>query len=159
MTGSKPCESSKHLNPTQQNDRDIRFWRRCAAEPHCIRLLPENQPRTRNEAIMRRVVNPGDRRSYFDHKGRFMYPTRPVAMEIDAMRERRRQSLQVVRRHTEVLKSIVMKQQFKPETPDMDLAAMRERLTKVKREHAQQMLQRQKLPPMGTLRNGGTPRD
>ena len=85
-------------------DRGIRFWRRCAAEPHCIRLLPENQPRTRNEAILRRVVNPGDLRSYFDHKGRFMYPTRPVAMEMDAIRERRREGLQMVRRHTEILK-------------------------------------------------------
>ncbi|KAK3757682.1 hypothetical protein RRG08_000191 [Elysia crispata] len=160
MTGSEPSKDLQQLQKKVfSEDRGIRFWRRCAAEPHCIRLLPENQPRTRNEAILRRVVNPGDLRSYFDHKGRFMYPTRPVAMEMDAIRERRREGLQMVRRHTEILKSIVMKQQSRPKTPDIDFAVMRERLMKARREHAQQVLQRQQLPPTSPSRNTENARD
>ncbi|GFS20629.1 hypothetical protein ElyMa_001575700 [Elysia marginata] len=88
-----------------------------------------------------------------------MYPTRPVAMEMDAIRERHRQGLELVRRHAELLQSIVLKQQNKPVKPEMDLAAMRERLARARREHAQLVLRRQQLPPVTPSKNSRPTRD
>ncbi|GFN78113.1 hypothetical protein PoB_000461900 [Plakobranchus ocellatus] len=138
---------------TSTVDRGIHFWRHCAAEPHCIRLLPENQPRTRTEAMLRRIVSPGDPRAHFDHMGRYMYPTRPVAMEMDAIKKQRQRGLEIARKHTELLKSIVLKEPPRPAKPEMNLAAMKERLEQARLEHARHELQQQQTSALLATKN------
>ncbi|CAG5131045.1 unnamed protein product [Candidula unifasciata] len=114
-----------------------RFGREHRQLPHCIRLLPENQPRNRQEYLIRKALNPEDADMYFDNAGRFLYDTKCIAQELERIKVEKRRALSLVSNHAQFLKSLIMGE---PEKPQVDIASMRARYRRAQAKASQSLL-------------------
>ncbi|KAH9500113.1 hypothetical protein Btru_076626, partial [Bulinus truncatus] len=102
----------------------IRIGKLYSTLPHCLRKLPENQPRNRQEYMIRKWMNPNEIEVYFDGSNRFLYEAKTMAHQLEDIKQERQKFMTTCQEQTKYLKALV---QNKPPPPVMDIASMRER--------------------------------
>ncbi|XP_005098849.1 uncharacterized protein LOC101860815 [Aplysia californica] len=106
--------------------------------PHCIRLLPENRPQNRAEALAYRLLWPDDPRAYLDHEGRYLYDTRPLAMRLEDAKKDRWRRLQDIQDKLEIVKTLMGAEDDQRPPCVVDFDVMRHRMTKAHKKTARE---------------------
>ncbi|KAK0070543.1 hypothetical protein Bpfe_000526 [Biomphalaria pfeifferi] len=113
----------------------IRMGKLYSTLPYCLRKLPENQPRNRQEYMIRKWMNPGEIEVYFDGSNRFLYEAKTMAQQLEEIKQQRQKIISTCQEQTKYLRALI---EDKPPAPVMDLVNMRQRYDRAVQQTSKQ---------------------
>ncbi|XP_059169760.1 uncharacterized protein LOC131951386 [Physella acuta] len=130
---STVSSSLSAMSSKERGNVAIRMGKLYSTLPHCLRRLPENMPRNRQEFMIRKCMNPTELEVYFDDSNRYLYEARSLAQQMEDIKEERRKLLEQYKEQTKQLRDLIDERPLKP---TMDLESMRKRFDKAIMDHA-----------------------